>query len=186
MRALAVGLVRSALDHTLRLPPVTRSAGVPPSLGQPGLWPAAPLVAVGLGVAVLALPSGVEGPPVVAISPGHALSAVDALGVLPLTAGAVWLQAGLWRRRAVLARWAGARPGAAAAWFGAGLGLGLLLASAFSRFFWWWAVGAAVLAGAGGALLVVVARGWTNAGEGEAEDSAGTSRPWDPGAPPCP
>jgi len=35
--------------------------------------------------------------------------------------------------------------------FVAGLGLGLLLASAFSAFFWWWAIGAILF----GAMLIV-------------------------------
>jgi hypothetical protein len=37
--------------------------------------------------------------------------------------------------------------------FGAGFGLGLLIASAFSAFFWWWVVGAVLF---GAALLVAV------------------------------
>jgi hypothetical protein len=95
----------------------------------------------------------------VPVSPGHALSLVDGLGVVPLVAGSAWLHAGLWRRRARLARWAGDRPGAgAAASFAAGLGLGLLAASAFSSFFWWWAVGAVVFAGANAAAVAVAAR----------------------------
>ena len=112
-------------------------------------WPAAPLAVVALGLAILALPASVEGPPLVPISPGHALSLVDGVGVVPLAAGSTWLHAGLWRRRARLARWARGRPGAGAALaFAAGLGLGLLLASAFSAFYWWWAVGAALFAAA--------------------------------------
>ena len=133
------------------------------------LWPAGPLAALVLGLAVLALPAGVEGPTIVPVSPGHALSVVDLLGALPLTVGAVWLEVGLWQRRAALAQWARGRPGAATAiWFSVGLGLGLLLASAFSRFFWWWAIGAVVLAGAGGALLVA-ARERSHAATGEIE-----------------
>ena len=129
-------------------------AGLTPAPAR-ALWPAGPLAALALGLAVLALPARVEGPVVVPISPGHALSVVDLLGALPLTVGALWLEVGLWRRRAALARWASGRPGAATAiWFGAGLGLGLLLASAFSRFFWWWAIGAMLFAVAAGALLV--------------------------------
>jgi hypothetical protein len=123
-------------------------------------WPVGPLVALALGLAVLALPAGVEGPAVVPISPGHALSMVDLLGALPLTVGALWLEIGLWRRRAALARWTRRRTGAATVvWFGAGLRLGLLLASAFSRFFWWWAVGAVILFGAGCALVVAAREG---------------------------
>jgi len=89
------------------------------------LWPAAPLGGVALGVAVLALPARMEGPPLVAISPGHALSLVDGVGVVPLVAGSLWLH------------------------------VGLLLASAFSTFYWWWALGAAIFAVANGAAVVV-------------------------------
>ena len=119
-------------------------------------WPAGPLVALALGLCLLALPARLEGPELLPIGRGHALSALDLLGALPLTLGAVWLEIGLWRRRGALAQWARGRPGVAATvWFGAGLGLGLLIASAFSRFFWWWAIGAIVLACASGALLVI-------------------------------
>jgi len=90
---------------------------------------------------------------------GHALSLVDGVGVLPLVGGSVWLHAGLWRRRARVWRWAAARPGAASGMaFAAGLGLGLLLASAFSAFFWWWAVGGFLFAAANAA-AVAIARG---------------------------
>jgi hypothetical protein len=106
----------------------------------------APIAAVALGVAILALPASLEGPPLIVIGEGHALSAVDALGVLPLATGATWLQVELWRRRDRLTRWLARRPSLGVATiFGAGLGLGLLLASAFSRVFWWWALGAVLL-----------------------------------------
>ena len=121
-------------------------------------WPVGPAAAIALGLVILALPASVEGPPIVPISPGHALSAVDALGVVPLTAGALWLHAGLWRRRARLAVWARGHVGAAAGLtFAAGLGLGLLLASAFSAFYWWWAVGAMMFALANAAAVLVAA-----------------------------
>jgi hypothetical protein len=138
---------------------VTRRAHSRLRPARRGPWPLGALIAVALGVAVLALPARFEGPPLVPVSPGHALSLVDGLGVVPLVAGAAWLHAGLWRRRARLARWAGDRPGAgAAASFAAGLGLGLLAASAFSSFVGWWAVGAVVFAGANAAAIAVAAR----------------------------
>ncbi len=91
------------------------------------------------------VPGRLEGPVLVAISPGHGLSLLDVLALVPLLGGVILLFFGLWQRRerldAVLSRrpwWA--RLGA----FGAGLGLGLLLASVFT-FFWWWAIGAALL-----------------------------------------
>lgn len=123
------------------------------------LWPAGPLGGVALGVAVLALPARMEGPPLVAISPGHALSFVDAMGVVPLIVGSLWLHVGLWQRRSALVRWAQSRPATGIALaFAAGLGLGLLLASAFSTFYWWWALGAAIFATANAAAVVVAYR----------------------------
>jgi len=112
-------------------------------------WPTGPILLVAVGVAILALPAGLEGPPMWPIAAGHALSFVDAVGVVPLFVGALWLHAGLWQRRVRLVHWAAARPGAAGGLaFAAGLGLGLLLASAFSAFFWWWAVGAVLFVAA--------------------------------------
>ena len=84
-------------------------------------------------------------PRLVAISPGHGLSLLDVLALVLLAGGVILLFTGLWQRRERLdaaldrrAWWA--RLGS----FGAGLGLGLLLASVFT-FFWWWAIGAALL-----------------------------------------
>lgn len=128
--------------------------------GRREWWPAGPAVAIVTGIAILALPAGLEGPPLVPISPGHALSLVDAAGVVPLAAGSTWLHAGLWRRRDRLALWSRQRTGLAAGLtFAAGLGLGLLLASAFSVFYWWWAVGAAVFGIANVASVLVAAMG---------------------------
>ena len=121
-------------------------------------WPSGPAIAIVGGIAILALPAAFEGPALLPISPGHAVSLVDAMGVLPLVAGSTWLHAGLWRRRDRLAQWARQRTGAAAGLtFAAGLGLGLLLASAFSAFYWWWAVGAAMFAIANVAAVFVAA-----------------------------
>jgi hypothetical protein len=77
-------------------------------------WPGGPTVAIAASIAVLALPAPLEGPALLPISPGHALSLVHAVGVLTLTAGAMWLHAGLWRRRERLARWARRHAGPAA------------------------------------------------------------------------
>jgi len=122
-------------------------------------WPFGPALLIALGLAVLALPSRLEGPPIWTISRGHALSLVDALGVVPLVMGFGWLHGGLWWRRARLERWASSRPAAAGRLtFAAGLGLGLLLASAFSAFFWWWAVGGALFLAANVAAIRVAGR----------------------------
>ena len=50
-------------------------------------WPDGPAVVIALGLVILALPASVEGPPLLPIGPGHALSLVDAAGVLPLAGG---------------------------------------------------------------------------------------------------
>ena len=54
---------------------------------------------VGLGVVMLAAPDAVEGPVLLPISPGHALSRLDAIALVPLLAGSLSLYAGLWRHR---------------------------------------------------------------------------------------
>jgi hypothetical protein len=106
-------------------------------------WPVAPLAVVGVGIVILAAPARIEGPVLVPISPGHALSLLDIVGVIPLVAGSGFLYLGLWKRRRRLFDFASREPGiAAASIFASGLGLGLLIASAFSAFFWWWAFGA--------------------------------------------
>jgi hypothetical protein len=122
-------------------------------------WPGAALAIVGVGIAILAAPARVEGPPLVSISPGHALSLLDIIGVIPLVAGSLSLYVGLWKRRTRLFRVVSQAPGfAGASIFAGGFGLGLLIASAFSGFFWWWAVGAALFAVMLVAAAVVAAR----------------------------
>jgi hypothetical protein len=114
---------------------------------------------MGVGLVMLAAPAAIEGPVILPISPGHALSVLDAIAILPLLAGSFFLYRGLWQRRGPLRAVALRMPGRAGALvFVGGFGLGLLIASAFSAFFWWWAVGA-VLFGATLLAAVLVARG---------------------------
>jgi hypothetical protein len=65
-------------------------------------WPSGPVALIAIALVVLALPDRVEGPVLVQISEGHALSVLDTVAVVPLIIGSLWLQAGLWRRRAPL------------------------------------------------------------------------------------
>ena len=110
-------------------------------------WPLGCLTLMAVGLAVLAVPTRLEGPSLFVISAGHAPSLIDVVGILPLMAGAIWLHSGLWSRRTSLGMWLHERPAVAAGClFAGGLGLGLLLASAFSAFFWWWAIGAVLFA----------------------------------------
>ena len=111
-----------------------------------------------IALMMLAAPTAVEGPVLLPISPGHALSVLDAIALLPLLAGSFSLYRGLWQRRGPLRDVAVDAPARAGTLvFVGGFGLGLLIASAFSAFFWWWAVGA-VLFGTALVLAVVVAR----------------------------
>ena len=122
-------------------------------------WPFGPLWLVGIAIAVLAAPARAEGPILVQIGPGHALAVLDAVALVPMSVGAAWLHAGLWRRRSRLAAAVRASPRLAVAGvFLAGLGLGLLLASVFSGFFWWWAVGAFLVGATTLAAVAVSAR----------------------------
>ena len=112
------------------------------------------LLLVGLGALLLAAPDAVEGPVLLPVSPGHALSRLDAIALVPLVAGSFALYYGLWRRRGRLRLVASqALAPAAVLVFGGGFGLGLLIASAFSAVFWWWAIGAVLF---GSALLTAV------------------------------
>ena len=115
---------------------------------------------MGIAIAVLAAPRRVEGPVRIPISPGHALAVLDAVALGPLLVGSAWLYGGLWRRRARLVAAVHASPGRSAGGvFLAGLGLGLLLASAFSTFFWWWAIGAVLVGAMAIAAVLVATRG---------------------------
>jgi hypothetical protein len=105
-----------------------------------------------VGVGLLAVPGGREGPVLVPISDGHGLSAVDAAGAALLAVGGTWLEVLVVLRLPRL----GLSPRVL---FGLGLlaggGVGLVVASVFSGFFWWWAVGAAAL---GLVVIVLVVR----------------------------
>jgi hypothetical protein len=106
-------------------------------------WPLPALTMMALALILFAAPSRFEGPVLVPISPGHALSVLDLVALLPLLVGASWIYAGLWSRRETLYELTRqAPPVSLLGTFTAGTGLGLLLASAWSSFFWWWAVGA--------------------------------------------
>ena len=98
-----------------------------------------------IALVLFAVPSRLEGPVLVPISPGHGLSLVDMAALVPLLVFLAALGTSLVRRRATLECTIRERPWwTTAVSSGAGLGLGLLLASVFP-FFWWWAIGATLL-----------------------------------------
>jgi hypothetical protein len=122
-------------------------------------WPLIPLGIIALAIALFAAPTEREGPVLLPISPGHALSILDSFALLPLLIGVVWLDGGLWQRRQRLEEFMRRSPRMSlGAVFLTGVGLGLLLASAFSSFFWWWAIGAILFGAMILAAVVAVAR----------------------------
>ena len=106
-------------------------------------WPTASLILVGLAILLFAAPIRFEGSVLVPISPGHGLSLLDSIALIPLLTGVFWLYGGLFQRRSRLYESIRLSPGVTAfVLLLGGLGLGFLLASAFSTFWWWWALGA--------------------------------------------
>lgn len=114
---------------------------------SPPRWVLVGLNLAGIGLLGLLVPGQYEGPVLMPISPGHGLSLLDALALIPLIIGTGIVYWGLWNRRHRLLAVADTNP---IQWsvgvFAFGLGLGLLLASAFSTFWWWWAIGAIIVA----------------------------------------
>ena len=106
-------------------------------------WPTASLILVGFAILLFAAPIRFEGSVLVPISPGHGLSQLDSIALIPLLTGVFWLYRGLFQRRNRLYESIRLYPGVTTlVMLLGGLGLGFLLASAFSTFWWWWALGA--------------------------------------------
>ena len=105
-------------------------------------WPRGPVVILAIAIILFALPDSWGGPFLLDISEGHGLSLIDTIALIPLLISAVWIQKGLWSRRIYLFNKITLYPGSASLLiFFIGLGLGLLIASAFNNFYYWWAVG---------------------------------------------
>jgi hypothetical protein len=109
------------------------------------VWPRGPVILLALAILIFALPPQWEGPDLLNISQGHGLSLVDTIALIPLLISAIWIQKGFWARRIYLFNKITIYPGSASLLiFFIGLGLGLLIASAFNNFYYWWAVGGSV------------------------------------------
>jgi hypothetical protein len=122
-------------------------------------WPLGGMGLVAIAIALLAAPAQLEGPVLISISPGHALSVLDCAALLPLLTGLAFLYWEIWVRRYRLYDAMRRSPGKGTLGvFVAGLGNGLLLASAFSTFWWWWAIGATLFLAMTVAALVVASR----------------------------
>ena len=100
------------------------------------------MTASAVGAILLALPD--RGDRLVNFSEAHGLTLVDGLGVAVLVAGWLPVAAAGWQRRNELMRSVD-RSTASGGIFVAGVGVGLIVASAFVDFAGWWAVGALLL-----------------------------------------
>ena len=105
-------------------------------------WPHGPVILLCVSVVLFTLPDAWEGPLLLAVGNGNGLSLVDTIALLPLLISTFWIQKGLWGRRIYLFNKITMYPGSASLLiFFVGIGLGLLIASAFNTFLYWWAVG---------------------------------------------
>ena len=105
-------------------------------------WPRGPVFLLSLSILIFAIPGQWEGPYLLTIGDGQGLSLLDTIALVPLLISAGWIQKGLWGRRIYLFNKITMYPGSASLLiFFIGLGLGLLIASAFNNFYYWWAVG---------------------------------------------
>lgn len=111
--------------------------------GAKWLWSIIALLVIAF--MIFALPASMEGPVLLPISPGHALSTTDVVALVPLLLANALLYYGFWRGRSKAWQFMSNHPGHAfVSVLMAGFGLGLLIASAFSSFFGWWAIGAII------------------------------------------
>lgn len=105
-------------------------------------WPHGPIILLTFSILIFALPDSLEGPELFNVGEGHGLSLMDLVALIPLLISAGWIQKGLWGRRIYLFNKITVYPGSASLLiFFIGLGLGLLIASAFNTFNYWWAAG---------------------------------------------
>jgi hypothetical protein len=107
-------------------------------------WPKAPVYLLMFSILLFLVPASLEGPVLFDFQGASALSLTDLVAVIPLMISVIWIQKGLWRRRIYLFNRVTLYPGATTLLvFSMGLGLGMVLAHAFSTFRYWWAIGGA-------------------------------------------
>ena len=105
-------------------------------------WPRGPVYLLIIAVLIIMLPKWLEGPVIYEIDDMHHLTLANAIALVPLMISVTWIQRGIWKRRIYLFNKVTIYTGSAVlVIFSMGLGLGMLLASAFFSFHYWWAVG---------------------------------------------
>lgn len=107
-------------------------------------WPKAPVYLLLISILLFLVPPSLEGPVLIDFPEASDLSVTDLVALIPLMISVIWIQKGLWHRRIYLFNRVTLYPGATTLLvFSMGLGLGMLLAHAFSAFRYWWAIGGA-------------------------------------------
>jgi hypothetical protein len=108
-------------------------------------WPKGPVYLLVLSLLIFLLPSSLKGPVMFQLSEDNYLNMANMLAFIPLVVSLIWIQRGLWKRRIYLFNRVTMYPGATTLMiFIMGLGLGMLLAHAFSDFSYWWAIGGTI------------------------------------------
>jgi hypothetical protein len=108
-------------------------------------WPRGPVYLLVILILLVLVPDRWEGPVVYRISSDHSISILDSIAMVPMFFLLIWIQKGIWKRRIYLFNRVTLYPGAAVLMvFSMGLGLGMLLSSAFFTFRYWWAIGGLV------------------------------------------
>ena len=105
-------------------------------------WPKAPVYLLLISILLFMVPVSLEGPVLIDFQEASDLTITDLIALISLMTSVVWIQKGLWRRRIYLFNRVTLYPGATTLLvFSMGLGLGMVLAHAFSTFRFWWAIG---------------------------------------------
>ncbi len=105
-------------------------------------WPRGPVYLLLLSIFLFFIPKNLEGPLLIAAGENQGLTFLNTLALIPLLISVYWIQQGLWKRRIYLFNRITIYPGAGSLLvFGMGIGLGMLIASAFNSFNYWWAIG---------------------------------------------
>jgi ABC-type thiamin/hydroxymethylpyrimidine transport system permease subunit len=121
-------------------------------------WTVGFVVLLVLSLVVLAWPARFEGPILFILTTDHGLTLSDVIGFVPLSIGWITWLTGIWRRRAKVAAAVARSPGLAVIGaFVAGMGAGLLLATARISF-WWLAIGLSLLTAAAVSLAPILSR----------------------------
>lgn len=105
-------------------------------------WPWPPVLLIALGLVLAGVPEHREGPTLFRVGAGHGFTVANAVAVVLLLTGGVFLSWGAWRQRSLLKRFAHARPVTLGLLLlQLGVGSWFLIVSGPSTILKWWAPG---------------------------------------------